>query len=334
MNKSNPHLIHNWLVLIITLFFVGFVGYNLYLSSLKQPVDPKAQVQAFVIKHGETVDEIATQLEKAQIIRSAFVFKKQLKELKKDDQIQAGDYKLSGAMSLAEVVKTLFAGVSDKWVTLLEGWRVEEIAAKLEQALGIKAADFLAAAKAKEGFLFPDTYLFNKDATPDTIVAILTNTFDQRFNDDLKSQVKQKGLTAAQAVILASIVEREARSDTVRTKVAGILLKRLKIGMALNVDATVQYARDTQLIEQGNPPSKFWQPVTQADYKNIDSPYNTYLRPGLPPAPICNPSLSSLKAVAEADPSTPYLYYYHDSQGNSYYAATLEEHNTNVKNHP
>lgn len=111
--------------------------------------------------------------------------------------------------------------------------------------------------------------------------------------------------------------------------VASILLKRLKIDMGLNADATIQYALGYQ------PEEKSWwkRHLTAADLK-IDSPYNTYLYKGLPPTPICNPSLSSLTAVANADPKTPYLYYYHDSEGNSYYAKSLDEHNANVTNHP
>src|SRR5206468_3664982 len=120
----------------------------------------------------------------------------------------------------------------------------------------------------------------------------------------------------------------------VRTKVASILLKRFKMGMALDADSTIQYAKDSQKLRQGAKLDKFWQPITSDDYHSVLSVYNTYLNAGLPPGPICNPSLSSLKAVASADPSIPYLYYYHDSEGNSYYARTLEEHNNNVANHP
>ena len=124
-------------------------------------------------------------------------------------------------------------------------------------------------------------------------------------------------------------MEREARSDQARTDVASILLKRFKIGMGLNADATIQYMLGYQKNEKS-----WWKRNLTKDDKKVDSPYNTYLYRGLPPAPICDPGLSSLTAVANADSDTPYLYYYHDSEGNSYYTKTLEEHNQNVANYP
>ena len=127
-------------------------------------------------------------------------------------------------------------------------------------------------------------------------------------------------------------MEREGRSEKVRTEVAGVLLNRLEMGMKLDIDATVQYAKDSQKLKNGNI-EKFWEPVLVADYQGVVSSYNTYTNNGLPPGPIANPSLMSLKAVANADPNSPYVYYYHDLQGNSYYAKTLEEHNENVASH-
>ena len=177
--------------------------------------------------------------------------------------------------------------------------------------------------------MFPDTYLFPNDVTVEQIVKIMRDNFDKKYSQDLKAKVKAKGLTEDEGVILASIVEREARSDKVRTEVASILLKRFKIDMGLNADATIQYALGYQSGEKS-----WWKRhLTKEDLK-IDSPYNTYLYRGLPPAPIANPGLSSLQAVANADPNTLYLYYYHDSKGNSFYGRTLEEHNQNVANNP
>ncbi|MDO8639211.1 MAG: endolytic transglycosylase MltG [Candidatus Daviesbacteria bacterium] len=221
--------------------------------------------------------------------------------------------------------------VTEKKVTLIEGWRVEEMAVKLSSVLGVSGSEFIK--EAKEGYMFPDTYMFDPKATPSEIVTILRANFEKKYDSILKSKIQKLGLTTDEGVTLASIVEREARSDEVRRMVASILLKRLKIDMGLNADATIQYA----LIPKGtiNPPKDGWwkRHLTRDDLK-IQSPYNTYLYRGLPPTPISNPSLSSLEAVANADPKTPYLYYYHDSKGNSYYAKTLEEHNQNVASYP
>ncbi|MDO8569969.1 MAG: endolytic transglycosylase MltG [Candidatus Daviesbacteria bacterium] len=221
--------------------------------------------------------------------------------------------------------------VTEKRVTLIEGWRIEEMAVKLNKELGIKNKAFID--EAKEGYMFPDTYMFDPKATPSEIVAILRDNFEKKYDTKLKNKIQKLGLTTDEGVILASIVEREARSDEVRRMVASILLKRFKIDMGLNADATIQYA----LIPKGtiNPPAGgWWKRNLTADDLKIASPYNTYLYRGLPPSPIANPSLSSLEAVANSDPKTPYLYYYHDSKGNSYYAKSLDEHNRNVAEHP
>lgn len=215
----------------------------------------------------------------------------------------------------------------EKRVTLLEGWRIEEMAAKLNKDLGTKNEDFIEVAQ--EGYMFPDTYFFHEDASASAVVQKLKLTFETRYNEDLQAKIKKIGLTPKEGIILASIVEREARSSEARKMVASILLKRLNIGMGLNADATIQYILGYQ------PEEKSWwkRHLTKEDLK-VNSPYNTYLYRGLPPAPICNPSLSAIQAVVNADPGTPYLYYYHDSQGKSYYAKTLEEHNENVANDP
>lgn len=301
------------------------------MSYLKTPVDKNGEVKAFVIKEGDNASTIAQKLEDEKFIKSAFAFKQAFKESGKDVSIAEGTFKISSSMSVDEIIKTLTSQPVDKWVTLLEGWRVEQVAEQLNRELGIDKADFLK--HAKEGYMFPDTYLFNREVLASDIASTLENTFKKRYSEELQNKIKTKGLTPEQGVILASLVEREARSDEVRTQVAGIMLKRLKMGMKLDIDATVRYAKDTADLKAGKTPKPFWAAISQDDYTGVKSPYNTYLNNGLPPAPICNPSLSSLKAVANADSSTPYLFYYHDSKGNSYYARTLDEHNSNVANH-
>ncbi len=329
--RKNPYRYLVLLGLLVVLVFGGYKYYQHAQAQLLEAVNPDdTKPRAFVIEKGETTREISQSLQEEGLIKSANAFEKFVTSSGKADKIQAGDYKLTPAMNAQQILDNLESGVVDQWVTLLEGWRIEEMATKLNQVLAIDKDAFLKVAK--EGYMFPDTYLFNKDASAETIASTLENTFDTRYTDELKVKIKANGLTPEQGVIMASIVEREGRSAKVRTEVAGILLKRLKIGMALNADATVHYAKDTAALKT-NPKLKFWQPITQEDYQTVKSPYNTYLHAGLPPAPICNPSLVSLQAVADADPSTPYLYYYHDPAGNSYYAKTLEEHNRNVANH-
>lgn len=305
-------------------------GAKLYWDYLLSPVtSTQTQKQRFIIYQGESTKEIAGRLEKEGFIRSSDAFVLFTRLNNKIGIIQAGEFKIASSQSAGEILNELSFGVVDKLVTLLEGWRVEEIAEKLQKELGIDKEQFIKIAKSKEGYLFPDTYLINPKASPQQIVSLLENNFNRKFDAEIKAKVKQQGLTEKEAVILASIVEREGRSDQVRTEIASILLKRFDIEMGLNADATIQY------IVGYVPEEKSWwkRHLSKSDLQT-DSPYNTYLYRGLPPDPISNPSLSSLKAVANADASTPYLYYYHDSNGNSYYGRTLDEHNENVANHP
>lgn len=318
-----------WLVFLIIILLIGF---KFYWNSQLKPVSSDNKQIVFVVDKGAAFSQVVLDLKKANLIKNSFVFSMYGKQSGLVNKIQPGTFRLSPAFSSTEILKVLTDQPLDNWVTLLEGWRVEEMAKKLNDELGIDNSEFLKIAK--EGYMFPDTYLFPKDYSAEQIVNKLKSTFDQKYNDNLKSKIKALGLTENQGVILASLVEREGRSVEVRTKVAGIILKRFKMGMKLDIDATVQYAKDTQALKSGKKLDKFWMPITRDDYADIISPYNTYINNGFPPTPICNPSLTSLTAVANADPSTPYLYYYHDSKGNSYYGKTLEEHNANVANHP
>jgi UPF0755 protein len=307
------------LIILILAFFLTKGWWESQFS----PVSEDKTTKVFVIAKGAGVSEIAKRLKEESLIKSELAFKIYVRQNNLTNKLQAGSYKLSPSMSTPEVIRALQTGSEDTWITLIEGWRVEEIAAKLNQELKINQKEFLG--KAEEGYMFPDTYLFPKEATAGYIAETLRNTFDTRFTPELRSKIRAQGLTEAEGVILASIVEREARSDSVRKAVASILLRRYKIGMALNADATVQYALGFQAKEKS-----WWKRNLTFDDLKVESTYNTYLYAGLPPAPISNPSLSSLKAVANADSSTPFLYYFHDSKGNSYYARTLDEHNRNV----
>ncbi|TSC87607.1 MAG: Uncharacterized protein G01um10147_585 [Microgenomates group bacterium Gr01-1014_7] len=311
-------------ITIITIIIFIFYG---WWNSQSSPVSGDKAVKNFVIPKGVGVSEIAKKLKQEGLIKSELFFKFYISQNNLAGKIQAGSFKLSPSMSVAEITKNLQSGSEDIWITFIEGWRIEEFADKLNQELKIDKSKFLKLSK--EGYMFPDTYLFPKEATVEYIVDTLRKTFDLRFNEDLRQKVRSKGLTEKEAVILASLVEREGRSDKVRREVASILLKRINIGMKLDVDATVQYALGFQEDEKS-----WWKRHITKEDKEIKSSFNTYTNRDLPPSPICNPSLSSLQAVADADAATPYLYYYHDSKGNSHYATDLDEHNANVANNP
>src|SRR3989338_7649087 len=281
------------LIIILLIFFLIIRG---WWSSRLDPISSDKSTKTIIIAKGKSSNEIADQLKKENLIKSPFVFSLFVRQQGLSNKLSAGTFKLSPSMSTPEIIKQLAGQPSEAWVTLIEGWRIEEMAEKL-------GSGFLEVAK--EGYMFPDTYLFPNDVTVEQIVKIMRDNFDKKYSQDLKAKVKAK------------------------TEVASILLKRFKIDMGLNADATIQYALGYQSGEKS-----WWKRhLTKEDLK-IDSPYNTYLYRGLPPAPIANPGLSSLQAVANADPNTLYLYYYHDSKGNSFYGRTLEEHNQNVANNP
>ncbi len=309
----------------IIIILLGLILYGWWGSQL-DPVSSDTSEQSFVITKGQGLNEIADNLKNKDLIRSTSSFKNYAKQNGLDAKVQPGTFKLSPSMSSQEIAIAITNQPLDNWVTLLEGWRVEEMAEKLNQQGLAQSAEFIK--KAKEGYMFPDTYLIPKDYSVDQIVDLLRSTFEQKFTPELRKKIRAQGLTEEQGIILASIVEREARSSEVRRQVASILLKRFKIDMGLNADATIQYALGYQPEEK-----TWWKKRILYEDLEIESPFNTYIHVGLPPKPIANPSLSSIEAVADADAKTPYLYYFHDSKGNSYYGRTLEEHNENVANH-
>lgn len=281
-----------------------------------------AETKIFVVQKGEALRSVATRLEQEGLIRSSLAFFLLIKKTGAATVIQAGDFKLSPSMDAANVLNQLQHGRLDTWVTILEGWRKEEVADKVQQELGINKDEFLPLAK--EGYLFPDTYLIPTDASASAVISILTTNFENKTADLLPSFEKQ-GLSLADAVTLASIVEREGRTKEDRPVIAGILLKRLSIGQALEVDASIQYILGFQESEK-----TWWKKSILTADKELVSPFNTYRNAGLPPGPISNPGLVSLQAVAEPVESD-YFFYIHDKDGIAHYAETLSQHNANVQ---
>jgi UPF0755 protein len=297
-----------------------------------QPVNSKKTAQKIiVIKKGQSIDQIAQNLKENNFIRSVLAFKLKIYQLGLIKKIQAGDYRLSSSMSLTQIIQSLSHGTIDQWVTIPEGWRAEEIIEFFEKnffSTPLSQTDktpFLQ----KEGYLFPDTYLIPKKSTAQNIIAIFQKNFDQKFNSQLEKEAKKNNLTKNDVVILASLVEREAKNPEDRPLIAGILLKRLQKNWPLQVDATLQYIVASQQCKITQDKCHWW-PQPKSGDKRIRSPYNTYQNPGFPPAPICNPGLSSIKATIYPKTSD-YWYYLSDKNGQIYYSTTLEEHQKNIK---
>lgn len=310
--------------ILLFLFIIMFASFYLFYREGSLPVNKNDQTsKIFIVKQGQPLNTIANNLANEKLIRNKVVFYLIVKQLGIEKKIQAGDFRLSAKMSASELAKNLTHGTLDIWVTLIEGTRKEEMAQVISNQLGIPEVEF--DKLADEGYLFPDTYLVPKTATAETILAIIKNNFNKKFDESLHIQAQNKKLTEKQVLILASLVEREARQSVTRQKVASIILKRYLNEMPLQIDATVQYALGYQIGEK-----TWWKKDLTVDDLKFDSPYNTYKNKGLPPEPICNPSLSSIEAVINADPSTPYLYYITDKNGVMHYASTLEEHQNNI----
>ena len=308
-------------IFLIILLFGGLVSF--WWWDATAPVNPSAtEPKIFVVSQGESVRSIARRLNSEQLIKDQVAFFLLVKFAKMDGSLQAGDFRLRPNMSAREIIDELAHGTLDVWVTLLEGWRVEEIALKLAQELSIPEQEFLK--YAREGYMFPDTYLIPKEASAAAVVAMLSDNFQTKVEAEIRSGFMSQGLTEEAGIILASIVEREGKTDTDRPVIAGILINRLNEGWALQADATLQYALGYQALEK-----TWWKKALTNDDKKFKSSYNTYINTGLPPAPISNPGLSAIKAVANSVDSD-YRYYLHDTSGKVHYAETLAAHEKNI----
>ncbi|KKU81122.1 hypothetical protein A2875_04710 [Candidatus Gottesmanbacteria bacterium RIFCSPHIGHO2_01_FULL_46_14] len=309
-------------VLIIVLLFTT-VGVWLWWTDGTSPVDESdASPVNFVITTGEGARDIAVNLASQRLVRSSTGFFLLVKLLGLERDLQAGDYRLNRSMDGRQIARELTHGIVDLWLTTLEGWRVEEIANKLAKELDIPGSEFLKVAQ--EGFMFPDTYLVPRDATAAAIAKLFQDTFNSKITAQMRSDAIKSGRTLNEVIILASIVEREGRTDEDRPVIAGILWKRLDADWPLQTDATLQYALGYQAYEKS-----WWKKELTLEDKKIASSFNTYLHRGLPPAPISNPGLSSIRSVIYPTES-PYWYYLHDREGHVHYAKTSEEHEKNI----
>ena len=171
-----------------------------------------------------------------------------------------------------------------------------------------------------EGFLYPDTYYFDKESTEKEVLSAMLKRFEQVYNDKFKEKQKEMGLTLQQVVNLASIIEKEAVVNEDRPMIASVFYNRLKIGMPLQSDATLQYAFD-----------KRKERVMYKDLK-VDSPYNSYLNKGLPPTPICSPGVKSIEAALYPS-NTDYLYFVATVGGKNNYSKTYKEHLKHVESY-
>jgi len=296
------------------------------------------------VLEGESVRDVGDRLEKEGVISSAILFRIMVALEGYEGQMVAGDYEFEKGMPTVQVIERLHKGVTSPLVvTVREGVRAEEIADLMQSEGVVSREAFLEAIQGSydfaflrnkplsanlEGYLFPDTYFFGRMTTVEDAVKQMLENFDKKFSQELRDEASNAGLSVHSVVTLASIVEREAQVPEERPIIAGVFLRRLRFGIPLEADPTVQYAL-------GNDPASvaeygYWKKELTQDDLQVDSPYNTYRRMGLPPAPIANPGLDSIVAVVRPAQTT-YLYFVAKPDGSHTFAETLEEHLRNIE---
>lgn len=286
-------------ILAVTILGGAILGYW-----ASRPATKQTKIVDFEVVSGASVKTIANSLQEANLIKSPLYFRYlvRLNNL----SLQAGNYQLDSSASPLNIAQTLTRGLATSVkITIPEGYRSEQIA----QVANLPIKEFLSAVGQLEGRLFPDTYFVKEDITSAELVTLMHNNFQKKVGD-----------IDNDTLILASLIERESKGDAEKPVVAGILVKRLRAGWPLELDATVQYVL-------GKPES--WWPNTTLLDRQTKSPYNTYLNLGLPPTPIGNPGLTSIKA-AQNPVESPYWFYLHDRSGTIRYAETNDEHNQNI----
>ncbi|KKQ94361.1 MAG: Aminodeoxychorismate lyase [Candidatus Woesebacteria bacterium GW2011_GWB1_39_10b] len=322
-------------ILLLTLF-ISLVGGIFWWKWNSRPISDDKTPIRIVIPRGRSAAQVAQELYRKGLIRSPLVFKFYVQLTGKAKNIQAGEFQLSPNLSIPEILEMFSKGPLQLWVTVPEGLRREEIVGRFIEGLemqGIQAEtfgqEFLESSEGKEGFLFPDTYLFPRNATASAVIKVMNQTFEKKIDEDLRGAIAKSDFTLEEIITLASIIERETKTSEERPIVAGIFMNRIDIGMGLQADATVQYAVASAKCLMPSACNNWWPILTKEDLQ-IDSPYNTYKFKGLPPLPIANPGLSSIKAAIYPEDSD-YFYYLHDPDGKIHYAKTLSEHNENVR---
>lgn len=274
--------------------------------------------KVFSVISGQSLEEVTNSLYEMRAIRYPLIFRSHVILLGGEKKVQAGDYLLNEKEGAANLARRLVMGdyhLETIKVTIPEGWNVFEISEYLSNNLiDFDKDKFIKISEPKEGYLFPDTYFVSPAIKPEDLVERMAKTFNEKVPNVpglATSTYKVKDV-----IIMASILEREARTMESRRTIAGILWNRIKIGMPLQVDASFLYINGKGTFD-----------LSYADLR-IDSPYNTYKYKGLPPGPIGNPGLDSIYAAINPI-KTKYLYFLTGKDGKMYYAKTFEEHKLN-----
>lgn len=334
-NRAARLFLRGLLLIVLCTAAAGFYVYD----KLKPPAANGNAEKTINIPSGSSVWEIGQILEKEGLIKDADIFSLYVKIKNVGNRLQAGNYRFHVGQPVSQLVKSMADGdvVADTVkFTIPEGWNVEQIAASLagkgivDKTAFLREVNqgnfsefaFVSSIKPKEGrkyrlegYLFPETYEVKKGASAHEIIAKMLSQFQKEIKPEWIAELAKRKISLDDAIILASIVEREVTVDKERPIVAGVLYNRLQNDWMLQADATIQYVLGTQRDR-----------ITYNDLK-IESPYNTYLHRGLPPGPIANPGRASIAAVVEPT-KHDYFFYVTKKDGSSehYFSKTLEEH--------
>lgn len=320
------------IILIVVVFW--FVSTSYWSIFHNDRIIPNAPQITVIVPVGASSNQIFVLLTEARVIDKTWLFKAYVRLLGYQNKLQSGTYSFNEGSSIRLVVDWLVSGQqnAESKVTLVEGWTAVQYASVLSQTLAPLNADswqrefmsqlqqsysydWLASKPSSvdlEGYLFPDTYRFRKNATPNEVITVLLDTFDRRVTPEMKTEIVHQGKTLHQVVTLASIIEREVQTPKDRRLVADIFWRRLAVGMALQADSTVNYVTGKK------------DPAISIADRAIDSPYNTYRYPGLPPGPISNPGLDSIQAAITPETNNAW-YFLTTPEGKVIYSSTLVE---------
>lgn len=304
-----------WFLLIIILLSPWFFYKYLWLPPSDFPVDEMITVPA-----GATLKDVSKIMKDNNLIRSEFVFFTYFSLSHDTTTLKASNYFFTEPLALDKLAVKLTEGNYTEGLikfTHIEGESVDEVATRAEDVLADFDKDkFIELAKPHEGRLFPDTYMIPDTFNEEELLDLFRETFTEKISP-LQDQIDEHDLSLENIIILSSLLERETNEEENRRIVSGILQNRLAINMPLQVDASLEYVLDKHLSE-----------LTPEDLKK-ESPYNTYLNVGLPPTPIGNPGLDTIKAVLSPI-ETEYMFYITGDDGNFYYAKDFDEHRSNI----
>ena len=308
------------------MFSLIFLITILFVTAIYFPLDENSTTQKVVnIPSGTNAKEILDVLEKNEIIRkNNYTIRILTKILKLEDQLKYGEYILNPSMNMLQILDKLVKGdVITYHITIPEGYTGIQIAELLDKKEIAKREDFLKlvkdSEKASEGYLFPDTYEVPKNYGAEKMLKTMLSNFNQiAIENTFTNKAEKIGFSLDEIIILASIIEKEAKFNDEKNRVAAVFHNRLKIGMKLQSCATIQYILRS--------------PKERLDENDlqIESPYNTYIYKGLPPGPICNPGLVSIIAALEPN-DEDYLYFVLGENGRHIFSKTYEEHLMNKK---